>query len=136
MNDRHRIEPIRLAGRQMIEVAVLESKVDFEYLKYLSESSDKKAILEELMTAYGKDVWNYAYSITRKWDQADDITQEVFIKVYRNLYTFRSESSVKTWSPPSPAIQRWILNVPPFTARSPFWISSRRPVSRSLLSKR
>ncbi|UUZ92248.1 sigma-70 family RNA polymerase sigma factor [Paenibacillus sp. P25] len=98
MNDRHRIEPIRLAGRQMIEVAVLESKVDFEYLKYLSESSDKKAILEELMTAYGKDVWNYAYSITRKWDQADDITQEVFIKVYRNLYTFRSESSVKTWS--------------------------------------
>lgn len=76
---------------------MLESKVDFEYLKYLSESSDKKAILEELMTAYGKDVWNYAYSITRKWDQADDITQEVFIKVYRNLYTFRSESSVKTW---------------------------------------
>ncbi|NOU91746.1 sigma-70 family RNA polymerase sigma factor [Paenibacillus sp. LMG 31456] len=75
----------------------MESKVNFDYLKYLSKSSDKKAILEELMTAYGKDVWNYAFSITRKWDQADDITQEVFIKVYRNLYTFRNESSVKTW---------------------------------------
>ncbi|MCS7460458.1 sigma-70 family RNA polymerase sigma factor [Paenibacillus doosanensis] len=49
------------------------------------------------MVAYGKDVWNYAFSMTRKWDQADDITQEVFIKVYRNLYTFRNESSVKTW---------------------------------------
>ncbi|MFD0681293.1 MULTISPECIES: RNA polymerase sigma factor [unclassified Paenibacillus] len=85
------------ADRQIIEVAVLESKVNFDYLKYLSKSSDKKAILEELMTAYGKDVWNYAFSITRKWDQADDITQEVFIKVYRNLYTFRNESSVKTW---------------------------------------
>ncbi|TDF91358.1 RNA polymerase sigma factor [Paenibacillus piri] len=81
----------------MIEVAVLESKANFEYLKYLSESSDKKAILEELMTAYGKDVWNYAFSMTRRWDQADDITQEVFLKVFRNLYTFRSESSVKTW---------------------------------------
>lgn len=47
----------------------MESDVNFEYLKYLSDSSDKKAILQELMTAYGKDVWNYAYSITRKWDQ-------------------------------------------------------------------
>lgn len=75
----------------------MESDVNFEYLKYLSESSDKKAILQELMTVYGKDVWNYAYSITRKWDQADDITQEVFIKAYRNLYSFRCESSVKTW---------------------------------------
>ncbi|MDO3679956.1 sigma-70 family RNA polymerase sigma factor [Paenibacillus ehimensis] len=75
----------------------MESNVNFDYLKYLSASSDKKAILNELMNAYGKDVWNYAYSITRKWDQADDITQEVFIKVYRNLSTFRSESSVKTW---------------------------------------
>jgi RNA polymerase sigma factor (sigma-70 family) len=75
----------------------VESKLDFEYLKHLTESSDKKAILEELMTAYGKDVWNYAYSMTRKWDQADDISQEVFIKVYRNLYTFRNEASIKTW---------------------------------------
>lgn len=75
----------------------METNVNFEYLKYLSDTSDKKAILEDLMTAYGKDVWNYAYSMTRKWDQADDITQEVFIKVYKNLYSFRSESSVKTW---------------------------------------
>jgi len=75
----------------------LESEANFEYLKYLTETSDKKAIVSELMTAYGKDVWNYAYSITHKRDQADDITQEVFIKVFRNLYTFRSESSVKTW---------------------------------------
>lgn len=81
----------------MIEVAAVESNVKFEYLKYLSESSDAKAIVEELMTEYGKDVWNYAFSITRKWDQADDITQEVFIKVYKNIFTFRSEASVKTW---------------------------------------
>jgi RNA polymerase sigma-70 factor (ECF subfamily) len=75
----------------------VNSNVDFEYLRYISDSADKKAILHELMTAYGNDVWNYAFSITRKWEQADDITQEVFLKVYRNLFTFRSESSVKTW---------------------------------------
>jgi RNA polymerase sigma-70 factor (ECF subfamily) len=69
----------------------------FEYLRYIGEQADRKALLTELMNAYGKDVWNFAYSMTRKWDQADDIAQEVFLKAYRNLHTFRSQSSVKTW---------------------------------------
>jgi RNA polymerase sigma factor (sigma-70 family) len=75
----------------------LHSDSQFEYLKYIGEESDRKAALSELMSCYGKDVWNFAFSMTRKWDQADDITQEVFIKAFRNLHTFRSESSVKTW---------------------------------------
>jgi RNA polymerase sigma factor (sigma-70 family) len=75
----------------------LDSESNFEYLKYMCESADRKTVLHDLMTAYGKDVWNFAYGMTRKWDQADDITQEVFIKAYRNLHTFRSESSIKTW---------------------------------------
>jgi len=69
----------------------------FEYLRYLGEQADRKALLTELMNAYGKDVWNFAFSMTKKWDQADDIAQEVFLKAYRNLHTFRSQSSVKTW---------------------------------------
>ncbi|XEC94907.1 RNA polymerase sigma factor [Paenibacillus tarimensis] len=75
----------------------MNSEANFEYLKTLTESEDKKEILSELMALYGKDVWNYAYSMTRKWDLADDITQEVFLKVYRSLFTFRNESSLKTW---------------------------------------
>ncbi|OUM94786.1 MAG: RNA polymerase subunit sigma-70 [Thermobacillus sp. ZCTH02-B1] len=69
----------------------------FEYLRYIGEQADRKALLTELMNAYGKDVWNFAFSMTKKWDQADDIAQEVFLKAYRNLHTFRSQSSVKTW---------------------------------------
>jgi len=75
----------------------LNSEANFDYLKYMTESEDRKALLNELMTAYGKEVWNYAFSITRKWDMADDIAQEVFIKAYKNLHAFRSDSSVKTW---------------------------------------
>jgi RNA polymerase sigma factor (sigma-70 family) len=78
-------------------VTVLNSETNVDYLKYLVESDDPKTLLGELMTAYGKEVWNYAYSITRKWDLADDITQEVFIKVYRNMHAFRRDASVKTW---------------------------------------
>ncbi|TJY44598.1 sigma-70 family RNA polymerase sigma factor [Cohnella pontilimi] len=71
--------------------------MNVDYIKYMVESDDPKALLGELMTAYGKDVWNYAYSLTRKWDLADDITQEVFIKVFRNMHAFRRDASVKTW---------------------------------------
>jgi RNA polymerase sigma-70 factor (ECF subfamily) len=68
-----------------------------DYLKYIARTDDPQAVLDELMTAYGREVWNYAYSLTRKWDMADDITQEVFLKVYRHIHKFRRDSSVKTW---------------------------------------
>jgi RNA polymerase sigma-70 factor (ECF subfamily) len=68
-----------------------------EYLKYIAVTDDAETLLGELMTAYGREVWNYAYCITRKWDMADDITQEVFIKVYRHIHSFRRDASVRTW---------------------------------------
>lgn len=75
----------------------METQQNFDFLKFMVETDDHKALLNELMTAYGKEVWNYAFSITRKWDMADDITQEVFIKVFRNMHAFRRDASVKTW---------------------------------------
>lgn len=49
------------------------------------------------MDAYGADVWNYAFFLTRKADLADDIAQEVFVRVYERLYSFRGEAAMKTW---------------------------------------
>ncbi|MGG1517710.1 RNA polymerase sigma factor [Paenibacillus oryzisoli] len=69
----------------------------FDYLKYISETTDQKTILRNLMETYGNDVWNYAFSICRNRDTADDITQDTFLKVYRNLTTFRGDAAVKTW---------------------------------------
>ncbi|WP_052339281.1 sigma-70 family RNA polymerase sigma factor [Gorillibacterium massiliense] len=63
----------------------------------MADSDDRKSILADLMTAYGNDVWNYAFSLTRKRDLADDITQDVFLKAYRGLFTLRKEGSVKMW---------------------------------------
>lgn len=73
------------------------SNSNYEYLRYISDTTDKKRILQDLMEEYGTDVWNYAYSLTNKWEVADDITQDVFLKAYRHLHTFRQEASVKTW---------------------------------------
>lgn len=93
------IEPAKGGLRLMEEVKQVETSASeqFDYLRYISETTDRKAILRELMTAHGDDVWNYAFSICRKPELADDITQDVFLKVYRRLTSFRGESSVKTW---------------------------------------
>jgi RNA polymerase sigma-70 factor (ECF subfamily) len=71
--------------------------LEHEYLKFLTDGGDPKTILHELITTYEKDVWNFAFSLTRRFDQADDITQDVFVKSYHNLYSYRGECSVKTW---------------------------------------
>jgi len=78
---------------------MLESGRDFEWIGCAApeDAEARRAALRELMDAYGKDVWNYAFSITRKWDVADDITQEVFLKAFRHLHNFRRVASVKTW---------------------------------------
>ncbi|UUZ79118.1 sigma-70 family RNA polymerase sigma factor [Paenibacillus sp. P26] len=68
------------------------------YLKYLAGGYDKDAVLRELMTDYGEDVWNFAYFLTRRREAADDLSQEVFLSVYNRLHTFRGDCTVKSWS--------------------------------------
>jgi len=53
--------------------------------------------LDQLMAEYGPTVWNYAFLIVKNRAMADDITQDVFLKVYRRFGEFRGESSIKTW---------------------------------------
>ncbi|WP_442950369.1 sigma-70 family RNA polymerase sigma factor [Paenibacillus sp. DMB20] len=55
------------------------------------------SILMEWMEAYGQDVWNYAYYLTKRRDAADDISQDVFLKALVSLRQFEGRSSVKTW---------------------------------------
>ncbi|BBI31190.1 hypothetical protein KCTCHS21_05890 [Cohnella abietis] len=65
------------------------------YWKYC-ESLDS-ANFHLLMTQYGQDVWNLAFVLTKRYDLADDVTQDVFLNAYKAIGTFRGASSVKTW---------------------------------------
>ncbi|MNF90738.1 RNA polymerase sigma factor SigM [compost metagenome] len=71
--------------------------MSFEYLEHVTGGLDRDAVLDELMKEYGRDVWNYALFLTRSRTLADDIAQDVFVKVYERMYLYRGESSVKTW---------------------------------------
>ena len=75
----------------------MEFEREFGHMRYAVGKRDRDEILDQLMLTYGKDVWNYAYFLTRRRDLAEDIAQDVFVKAYRNMHTFRGTSSVKSW---------------------------------------
>ncbi len=62
------------------------------YGKALDHQSFRK-----LMETYSSDVWHFAYMQTGRRDVADDITQDVFLRVYRQFESFRGGSSLRTW---------------------------------------
>ena len=53
--------------------------------------------LKWLMNAYGNDVIRIAYTYLKQKQMAEDVAQEVFIKCFEKMDSFRNESSYKTW---------------------------------------
>jgi RNA polymerase sigma-70 factor (ECF subfamily) len=62
----------------------------------LSEKSPEYDI-ETLIRQFGNDVLRTAYMYVKDMNTAEDIFQDVFIKVNRKLSTFEGNSSIKTW---------------------------------------
>jgi RNA polymerase sigma-70 factor, ECF subfamily len=56
-----------------------------------------KAAFEELVRQYDQPVLRLALHLTGNETEAKDIYQEAFLKVYRNLESFRFECSFYTW---------------------------------------
>jgi RNA polymerase sigma-70 factor (ECF subfamily) len=55
------------------------------------------AAFEELVRQYDQPVLRLALHLTGSEQQAQDIYQDAFLKVYRNLGSFRFECSFYTW---------------------------------------
>jgi RNA polymerase sigma-70 factor (ECF subfamily) len=52
---------------------------------------------EEIYREYGERVLNLAYRYTANTEVARDLTQDVFIKIYKNLAGFQNRSQLYTW---------------------------------------
>ncbi|REJ05632.1 sigma-70 family RNA polymerase sigma factor [Halobacillus trueperi] len=59
--------------------------------------NSKEYALDELMDSHSKKVYLLAYSYVKDQGTAEDITQDVFIKLYNNLSSFRGEASISSW---------------------------------------
>lgn len=52
---------------------------------------------EQLIDRYQKLIYNLAYRIFNNTSDAEDVTQEVFLKIYRNIEKCSGKQSIKTW---------------------------------------
>jgi RNA polymerase sigma-70 factor, ECF subfamily len=71
------------------------SKVESELVSR-AQSGDKEAFCR-LAKAYEQQVFSLALYYCRSWLDAEDLSQEVWLKAYRALKGFRGESSFYTW---------------------------------------
>jgi len=52
---------------------------------------------DEIMIRYERQIFRLCYRFTSNTDDAKDLAQDVFVKVFEHLGNFRRESSLKTW---------------------------------------
>lgn len=52
---------------------------------------------EQLLARFQQPVYNLVHRLIDDPAEASDVTQEVFLKVFRNVGSFRGDSSLKTW---------------------------------------
>jgi RNA polymerase sigma-70 factor (ECF subfamily) len=57
---------------------------------------------ESVVNLFGKRIYNLSYRYTNRRDEAEDLTQEILIRVYQNLKSYRAESG---------GFQNWIMRV-------------------------
>ncbi|MGI5998315.1 MAG: RNA polymerase sigma factor [Lutispora sp.] len=53
--------------------------------------------LDEIIKKYKDIIFRMVYMHIGDFHKSEDITQEIFIKIYRNLNKFRGDSSLYTW---------------------------------------
>ncbi|MEM7583005.1 MAG: sigma-70 family RNA polymerase sigma factor [Acidobacteriota bacterium] len=52
---------------------------------------------EEVYSRYAQMIFNLAYRMSGHLEQAEDLTQEVFLRIHRHLGRFNGRSTLKTW---------------------------------------
>src|SRR6266545_304600 len=52
---------------------------------------------DEIVVRYQRKVFHIAYKFTGKHDEAEDLTQDVFIKLFRSLDKFNRDADFSTW---------------------------------------
>ena len=60
-------------------------------------SSDRERGFRLLVDGFQGPIYNYIRRMVVSHEDAEDVLQEVFIRVFRHLDQFRDESSLSTW---------------------------------------
>ena len=70
---------------------------DSEILKKFADPKTRNEAFNLLLSKYQQKIYWHIRRLVVNHDDADDLVQEVFIKVWKNLAEFRSDSQLYTW---------------------------------------
>ncbi len=66
-----------------------------ELIASLKEGNEQA--FEELVTLYKDKIYNTALGFVQNQEDAEEVTQDVFVKAYQNIKEFKGESKLGTW---------------------------------------
>ncbi len=75
--------------------ATQDAAAEVELLARAQQGEERA--FEALFDAYGRRVYSLCFRMTGSGAEAEDLTQEAFLKVFRKISTFRGESTFTTW---------------------------------------
>ena len=52
---------------------------------------------EDIVRQHRRKVFNIAYKFTGRHDEAEDLTQDIFLKIFKSLHTFDRRANFQTW---------------------------------------
>ena len=70
---------------------------DKELLEKFAQPESRNLAFNQLVRKYQQKVYWHIRKMVIDHDDADDLTQEVFIKIWKNLETFRKDAQLYTW---------------------------------------
>ena len=85
-----------LGGAAAAGILVSPRQLDEASLIRAVQRGDKDAF-EQLVRAYDQNVLRLAMNLLRSPEDARDVYQEAFLRVFRNIHSFRFDCSFHTW---------------------------------------
>src|ERR1700746_1796807 len=89
--------PARSGGPDAVLATVPSLSELDERSLVIEAQAGNRAAFEELVRRFDRDVLRLALNLMKRPEDARDVYQEAFLKVYRNLHRFRFECSFYTW---------------------------------------
>src|SRR5258708_2825443 len=77
--------------------ADLSDEMLMSFLRTAVDRNTIDLLFEEIFRRYQTKVAGWCYRVTKNRERAQDLTQEVFLKAFKNVCAFRGESRLSTW---------------------------------------
>ncbi|MDQ3818657.1 MAG: sigma-70 family RNA polymerase sigma factor, partial [Acidobacteriota bacterium] len=93
-------EPIALRGQDLEQVAAapsedVRSAVEEQFIERLR--AGEATAFDLLIEERSGEVYALLYRLTEDAEEARDLTQETFLRVFQNIKRFRGDADLKTW---------------------------------------